>query len=69
MKKALQGLKNYKNILAKKVTTIKTTEATKKEEYYLIIVELLVNEVRCLTDCSITLVILAGCLAIALEAL
>ena len=68
IKKALQELKNYKNILAKKVTTIKTTETTEKEEYYLIIVELLVSKVRYLIDYSITLVILASYSAIALEA-
>ena len=69
MKKALQGLNNYKNILAEKVTTIKITKATEKEEYYLIIVELLVSEVRYLTDYSVILVILAGYSATALEAL
>ena len=69
MKKALQGLKNYKNILAEKITIIEATEVTEKEEYCLIVVESLVSEIRYFVDCSITLVILAGYLAIALEAL
>ena len=69
MKKALQGLKNYKNILAEKIATVEATEAAEKEECCLIVVESLVSEVRYLVDCSIALVVLAGYSAAALEAL
>ena len=68
IKKALQELKNYKNILAKKITIIKATKVIKKKEYYLIIVKLLVNKIRYFIDYSIILIILASYSAITLEA-
>ena len=68
MKKALQGLKNYKNILAEKVTAIEAAETAEKEECCLIAVESLVSEVRYHVDCSIVLIVLAGCSAAVLEA-
>ena len=56
-------------MLAEKVAAVEAAEAVEKEEYCLITAESLVSEIRCLIDCSITLVMLAGCSATALEAL
>ena len=69
VKKALQGLKNRKNIPAEKVAAVEAAEAAEKEEHCLIAAESLVSEVRRLVDCSVTLVALAGRSAAALEAL